>query len=289
MYHFIHITDLHFWQIVTNPLQLLNKRILGNLNLILRRRKYVRTERAHSFLSLLDTMTPDAVLIGGDLTTTSTEAEYEQAARFVDHIAETGTSVYLIPGNHDVYTFESRRRRRFEKFFGACLPVPEKPVLSLLPGGVPLLRIPTTRPNIVSSRGGISRQQIAQSMTLLKDIGEGLVLVLAHYPLLNHTPAYRSGVARRLANATALREALGASAKPLLYLAGHMHAFSHCTDPVHTNITHVTSPALFYDKENHAGGFTEIEMEGGRIKLFPWSYRDGWSRGAESQPTVARG
>lgn len=288
MARYLHISDLHFWNIVCNPLRLINKRILGNLNLILRRRRYVRTERADSFIGLLEKVRPDALLVGGDLTTTATEEEYRQAAHFLSDIAGRQISVFLIPGNHDVYTFESCRKGRFGKYCGAFWPEPDEPDAVVLPGGVPLLRVPTVRANLISSRGYISPRQVEKTGRLLEESPPGPVIVLAHYPVLHQTPAYRSTLTRRLGNADALRRVLGASGREILYLAGHVHAFSHTRDAQFENVTYVTTRALFYQKKHHSGGFVELEEEDGKITIFPWVYRTGWQREAMSLPEMHR-
>ena len=156
----IHISDLHFWQIVRNPLLLCNKRMLGNLNLLLRRRKYVRQEQAAAFIELFSTLNADVLLIGGDLTTTATDAEYKMAAAFVDALARYDAPIYMTAGNHDLYIFESLRRKRFESYFGDRIETPCAPRLTLLPDGAPLLIVPTARPNFLSSRGGITQAQL---------------------------------------------------------------------------------------------------------------------------------
>lgn len=275
MTRIIHITDLHFWQVVHNPLLLLNKRFLGNLNLILRRQRYVRQERAQSFLDLFPTLKADALLIGGDLTTTATEIEYRMATAFVNALGQSGVPIYLTPGNHDFYTFEALRLKRFCTHFGERLEHPRKPRLTFLPGGTPLLILPTARPNILSSRGHITTQQIYKTKELLEQAPPGRIIVLAHYPVLSN-PAHHSNVMRRLDNAAPLRRMLGDTERTLLYLAGHVHVFSHDCDPRFPKLEQVTSSALFYDKPNHQGGFTEIVFDDTTTKIQPWHYDDGW-------------
>lgn len=284
MQRFIHISDLHFWRIVCNPLQLMNKRLLGNLNLALRRRHYIRIERARSFVERLHAIEADALLVGGDLTTTATEDEFRMAAAFLDEISGTGLPVYLIPGNHDVYTFESRRKRRLERYFGAWLEPHDMPVLSSLPGGAPLLRLATVRPNLVSSRGCFPTAHLPRIRTLLEQAGGPPLIVLAHYPVLPNPGAYPSGVMRRLGNAGRLRRVLGESALPMVYLAGHVHVFSHQRDGSYPNIEQVTANALFYNKRSQPGGFTEIVVRNGACMVYPWTYDGDWTRGPLSSP-----
>ncbi|NLV46350.1 MAG: hypothetical protein GXY07_17845 [Candidatus Hydrogenedentes bacterium] len=282
----IHITDLHFWNIVYNPFYLCNKRILGNLNLILRRHRYVHKERAQSFLQVLSEIQPDGILIGGDLTTTATREEFQQAANFLDQVSARCPAIYLLPGNHDYYTFESCRKHRFEHYCGKHAPISVDPVLSMLPGDISLIRIPTVRPNLITSRGFISEEQLTKVKKLLERKGPNPTLALAHYPVLSRTAHYHSGYDRRLGGASALRGILGHSGHPILYLAGHVHVFTHTMDPTYNNITHITTSALFYDKQKRRGGFTEIKVDAGTMRIFPWSYQDGWIRGVESHPAA---
>ncbi len=287
MTRLIHITDLHFWQLVRNPLLLCNKRILGNLNLLLRRRRYVRQERAAAFLDLLPTLDADALLIGGDLTTTATEAEYKMAAAFVDALARCGPPIYMVPGNHDMYTFEARRRRRFEQHFSNQCTALDSPRLTCLPDGAPLLILPTAVPNIITSRGKITHAQLATARRILEqEAPDGPLTVLAHYPLLANPTAYNAGIMRRLGNADALRQLLGDTGRPILYLAGHVHTYSRTRDPRHPNIEQVTSAALFYDKQRHPGGFTEIIRTDQTYTVHPWRYENGWKRLAGADASV---
>ncbi|MCK5862779.1 MAG: metallophosphoesterase [Candidatus Hydrogenedentes bacterium] len=286
MTRIIHITDLHFWHIVRNPLLLCNKRILGNLNLLLRRQHYVHQERAQSFIDLFPSLEADALLIGGDLTTTATEAEYRQAAVFVNTLAQFGIPVYMTAGNHDLYTFESKRQQRFEKHFGNRLEKAGIPSLKFLPGGTPLLIVPTARPNLLSSRGHISNTQLQDTQTLLEQAPEGPLVVLAHYPVLS-TPSHHSNYMRQLGNGALLHRLLGDTSRPILYLAGHVHVFSHTRDPQFPNLEQITSSALFYEKQHHPGGFTEIVYTDGEVAVHPWQYNNGWKRTPESCDTTS--
>ncbi len=286
MVRILHISDLHFWSIVYNPCYLFNKRILGNLNLILRRRHYIRTDRADSFVELLRGLAPDMLLIGGDLTSTAMCFEYEMAATFLDRLASICPALHVIPGNHDYYTFESRRRKRFETFIGryGTITLPPTPFQRIQ--GISLISIPTVRPNLLSSRGHISRAEVASVSDVLREIPQGPVIALAHYPYLHRTHAYQTGVTRRLGGATALRQTLGQSGHPILYLSGHVHVFSHTRDPLYPNLTQVTSGALFYDRQESPGGFTEIWADNDTLRVFPWTYHNHWVRGEESLPAA---
>jgi DNA repair exonuclease SbcCD nuclease subunit len=271
------MSDLHFWQVVRNPLKLLNKRALGNLNLLLRRRHQIKTERATGLLDLLKGLEIDAFLVGGDLTTTATEEEFRQAADFLGQLTELAP-VYLVPGNHDVYTFESRRKERLEKYCFYWLPVEEGCSVDRLPGDVALLRISTARPNWISSRGHVPPEALALLPDLLQEEKGKVMIALAHYPVIPETEAYVMGLNRGLGNGGALRRTLGEGGRSLLYLAGHVHVYSHLQDPLYPSLEQITTPALFYDKSDKPGGFTEIVVEGSELEIRPWVFDQGWQR-----------
>ncbi|NLO32477.1 MAG: metallophosphoesterase [Candidatus Hydrogenedentes bacterium] len=284
MARFIHITDLHFWSIVRNPLRLMNKRFLGNLNLALRRHRHLHIHRAQSFLDTLSAMDVDAVFVGGDLTSTATDEEFQQAAQFLDQVASRCPALYVVPGNHDCYTFEAQRKGRFQGYCGKYAPLTDTPLLSELTATCALLQIPTVRPNLISSRGYIGQQTMKATAELLESVTAEQMIVLAHYPVLNRTLNYQSDYGRRLGGGAALRRLLGESGRDLHYLAGHVHVFSHSSDPLYPSLTHITTSALFYESAKRSAGFTELVVDEGGIRVYPWHYADDWHRGAESLP-----
>jgi len=277
MTRIIHITDLHFWRIVHNPLLLLNKRFLGNLNLALRRQYYVCQDRAKSFIDLFSSLNADVLLVGGDMTTTATASEYEMAAAFINTLGQSGIPVYMTPGNHDFYTFEAVRHKRFQKYFGERMEHPEIPRLAYLPGGMPLLILPTAQPNLLSSRGHITPHQILEARKLIEEAPDGHMVVLAHYPILSN-PAHHANCMRTLDNAAPLRRMLGDTGRPLLYLAGHVHVSTHDRDPRFPNLEQITTSALFYDKQHCPGGFTEVIIDKEAVMIHPWRFENGWKR-----------
>lgn len=100
----VHLSDLHA---VCRPrLGELrpDKRLLGTFNHYLRRARehdWTRVQRAVARTQLL---TPDLVLITGDLATTSQPAEFAQAlATLAPLVADTRFELLYVPGNHDHY------------------------------------------------------------------------------------------------------------------------------------------------------------------------------------------
>lgn len=279
----LHITDIHFWEIVRNPLQLLNKRFLGNLNVILRRRRAFDTSHATAFADALVATGVRFLFAGGDFTSTATDEEFRQAATFLEDLTGRGMQVIIIPGNHDVYTFESVRKRRFERHLAAFLPAAGYPCRLTLPGGTPMVLVPTVCPNWLSSRGRIADADVDRVARLVADAPSGPLIVGSHYPVLHATEGYASGRMRRLRNAEALRRALvGAAAqRPIFFLAGHVHRFSDQHDPEAPRLRHCTTPALFH-RHRHGditGAFSEIHVGREDFLVFRHTLRHGvWQR-----------
>jgi len=256
---FVHIADLHFWRIVVNPLRLMNKRFLGNLNVALRRRHEFAMENAEPFAEAVAATGLKSVLITGDFASTALEEEFAVASRFVRGLRERGLEVHLVPGNHDVYTFESARAKRFEKHFREFLPPNGYPSLTTLPGGTPLVVVPTVVPRYLSARGRITDDQAAAVGELLAECG-GTVVVAGHYPFLHETHGYASSCSRRLENAGELRRVLGESGKHILYVAGHVHRFSYVVDAQYAHLRQLTTGAFFRIDRDHGaqGEFAEV-------------------------------
>ncbi|MCC6795906.1 MAG: metallophosphoesterase [Candidatus Hydrogenedentes bacterium] len=257
----LHVADLHFWKVTCNPLHLLNKRVLGNFNVWWKRRHQFAMDRAAEFVEGLASAGPKSLLLTGDFTSTSLVEEFAMARAFVDTLRAKHFDIHAIPGNHDVYTFESVRAQRFEKYFADCHPKSGLPARVTLPGGTPLILVPTVCPNFVSSQGRITEAEVARTSELLAQ-ADDCILVAGHYPLLDKTHGYEMTKDRRLRNAASLRNALGKSGKRILYIAGHVHRFSYVRDPDFDNLSHLCTGTFFgrNPRENIDGEFAEVRV-----------------------------
>lgn len=241
---FIHITDLHFWEIVRNPFRLLNKTAIGNVNVLLKRRREFIMERAWDYVDYIASLPPREVIITGDFASTSTTREFQLGAEFCKRLTDAGKSVTVIPGNHDVYTFKAERRVVFGKHFFPWLTQEPPPCIQPLANGTPVLYIPTVCANFLSSKGRITAAQLHEVESLLRQ-AESPIVVAAHYPVLNETEGYVINENRQLREADQLRNVIGASKKSVLYVCGHVHRFSDTVDALYPNVRHVTTGALF--------------------------------------------
>ncbi len=267
----VHITDLHFFSQRVTISHFFSKRLLGYVNWVVNRSRRFDFTFADKFLARVRERKPRAVIISGDFTVTSDLREFEIAKEFVDDIKSIGVSVYLIPGNHDYYTFESVRNRQFERFFGEYLVSGGYPAGVKLEGNLSMIFLHTVMPNFFSSRGVISREQLEKLAGIVKNSNLP-VIVCAHYPVLHRTETYYSNVTRRLGNASLLRQVLIGSRVPLLYIAGHVHHYSYTVDRDNSLVAYLTTPPLFYKRE-YNGGYCEISFDGEKfgVKLVPSS------------------
>lgn len=278
-----HIADLHFWKVVTNPLRLLNKRFLGNLNVWLRRRHEYKMEHAEAFADAVAATGNRRLLLTGDFSSTSLDEEFERAAKFVEGLRARGLAIHLVAGNHDVYTFEAQRAGRFEQYFARYLPAAGYPACVTLPGGTPLLLIPTAQPNWITARGFVSPETVDRVRALLAACApETPAIAAAHYPLLPRTEAYASSWQHRLGGAESLRALLGGSGRRVLFVAGHVHRFSYVRDAEFPNLTHLTTGAFFRRIEGaeYDGEFSEIHVDDGGFAVLRHRHAESWIREA---------
>ncbi len=117
-----HISDLHILHLdQPAPLEFLNKRLVGGLNLILNRSKAHSRQVVERALAQLDELDVDHIVISGDLTNLALESEFIAAAEVVSTIADATDRVTVVPGNHDYYTPGAVRAGRFEEHFAPFL------------------------------------------------------------------------------------------------------------------------------------------------------------------------
>ncbi len=283
MGRFIHIADLHFWRVTRNPFRLLNKRFLGNLNVYFKRRHQFDTAVGASGAAAAAATGVKTALLTGDFTSTALREEFEQARAFVDELRRQFETV-ILPGNHDYYTFESFRRRRFETYFGPYLPSGGYPTRVDTAAGAPMILAPTACPNVVSSRGRITAAEVTAVEALLKET-QGPAVVAGHYPVLHETPGYSLTKGRRLRGAEALRQVMGAHCArgggPLLYVCGHAHRFDFAADRAHPGLWHLCTGAFFHRnlRDGVTGEFAEVAIKRDRFEVFRHTLReDGWLR-----------
>jgi len=284
------IGDIHLYRLWLRPWDLLSKRALGALNLWLNRRHRFLLVNAPRLVERVNEIAPDRIVCTGDLTTTALQTEYRDAGALCGELNAIAP-LFVVPGNHDRYTFRASRTRRFETALGG-MTANAWPHHLELNERTSLIGLDPTRPNVVTDRGCVGPRQLAELADLLKSLpADRRVIVVCHYPLA--TPRGRAVEPERhaLIDRTQLIRCLTDAGRPTLYLHGHIHEPWCFRPPGAPNVTSVDLGAtIMTDNEHPAGqGFWEINVAAVHDDT-PWSLTrhvpgpEGWQAVAVQIP-----
>jgi len=120
-FKFAHISDLHFYSVCCNPLQIFTKRFLGNLNHTILRNRFFDSSLPDLAADYIKSLGVSHIFISGDYTCTSTKKEFLRAKKFIESLVALGFTIYTIPGNHDAYTKYSCKNRLFYRYFDGLI------------------------------------------------------------------------------------------------------------------------------------------------------------------------
>ncbi len=288
--------DIHLFTLKVHPRRLLSKRALGHVNLALNRRKRFEHALLPAMLERLRHLDADLTLMSGDVSTSSLESEFGELrelmvqggwrvtdggmqegpdAEVVEEelgdkahcdMASGGCGIVLVPGNHDRYTFKSRRTRRIETALAGMMP-DAFPHWRKLRGGWSLLALDSAVPNRVLSRGVLGREQTDGAIDRINTLekGDGLV-VLCHYPCVV-PKGVPSGWTHDLAEAKLLRSALSGAAQRgarVLFIHGHVHKPWYVAGPKGVGrrfeCLNAGSPCLKSSQYPRGQGFWELTL-----------------------------
>ncbi len=258
-----HISDLHILELDDpGPLKFLNKRLVGGLNLLLKRSDAHSTKVVEQALEHLDDLGVDHIVISGDLTNLALDSEFAAARRIVDGLRGGHDRVSVVPGNHDYYTPGAVRDNRFERHFDPYLrsDLPDYQLESGYPfchlrAGVAVVGLNSgiASPWLFAT-GKVDADELAAADSLLDhpELRDRFKIVVVHHPLLpdEHHPIQFN---RRLLNAQDVL-AMVRQKDVDLVLHGHNHYFSLLKVPK------LGSPGTTYICE---AGSTSVAMGGG--------------------------
>jgi 3',5'-cyclic AMP phosphodiesterase CpdA len=285
-----HISDLHYTQIIWNPLRLLSKRLFGNLNWIFKRNSEFSPDLLIPLPGLFQELGVDLVLFGGDFTTTAAKEEYQLAKRFVSQIAQKWMA---IPGNHDHYTYCSYRKKYFYNYFSHS----PKPIscptdfFTLKDHGIEasqissnwwIIALDTARAtNPYSSRGLFSQKLEAYMKEILTLIPkESQILILNHYPFFQND-AHR----RTLDRGEALMEILKTEPRIHLYLHGHTHRHI-IADLQPNNLPIILDSGSCTKTKQATWNLIDLKEKGCEISVYTWDKQ--WKTNRKETLTWAR-
>lgn len=108
-----HFSDIHFFQLCWNPLQIFGKQFLGNINYYFRRRRIHNQALPYHLIETLHALKVTHLIITGDFTCISSRREFLKMQNYIQLLKNEGFTVFTLPGNHDSYTKASERKRSF--------------------------------------------------------------------------------------------------------------------------------------------------------------------------------
>lgn len=277
-----HISDLHILELDSpRPWQFLNKRLVGGTNLLLNRSSSHSSSVVKTAITHLEQdYGVDHIAISGDLSNLALDSEFAAAARILRTVEDPEYRVSVVPGNHDYYTYESARRRRFERHFDAFMQsdMPayqvdaSYPFCKFLDDDVALIGMNSAKPTPwFFATGEVPGEQLDATRALLDDpkLRDRFKVVMIHHHLV---PFEHSTVeyARRLENAADVLETLRWSGVDLA-IHGHNHHFStielpHLDGPGTLRICEAGSASVgTYDNPFFGGKFNIYHIEDGEL------------------------
>jgi len=267
-----HVTDIHWMEPPTlNNLNV--KRVLGTANLYLRGRRHHFTEEVqNALMAHLLELEPELVVVTGDLTAQALPQEFQKARDALQPVLDR-FPVFMIPGNHDVYTYGAQREERIRGVFGNWMGESSAAITRLDCGSVTCLGLDPNRPMYVRSSGMLPEEQLIALAEALHDPAlDGRFIVLCiHYPLLDRKGVIYDGGNHGLLNARALIDVLKrAPRRPQLILHGHEHHGFHVDldlDGHQVPIYNCGSSGYgFFPKKKRSGAMCVYQVDGAELR-----------------------
>jgi 3',5'-cyclic AMP phosphodiesterase CpdA len=239
-YRFVQLSDLHLSSPgFPNPYRLFNKRILGYLSWLKKRRFIHQRRILDCAIDEISSLDADHLVITGDLLHIGLRNEFEQSAKWLAQL-DGPSDITIIPGNHDLYVREkwSRSFDYWQEFMiGDNTPYPGSPdsdnALDKLNALYPIIRVRNQVAFIgISSvfespwfraTGLICNEQLSRLKTMLNNSAfrDYCKVLLVHHPVtLTHTKPRKC-----LINHRELTDLLSQSPVDLV-LHGHEHKTS---------------------------------------------------------------
>jgi 3',5'-cyclic AMP phosphodiesterase CpdA len=220
---FVHAGDLHVWRHgipLSDPFAV--KRWLGAVNLLVRRAAHFPPELRTPALDAIEAEQPDVVIFTGDFSQSSRPAEFRECRdRFAALHQALGERLIAIPGNHDVYTQRSLRKKWLET--GLPWVRTEAVTRSDLTEKLTVVTVNHSRPFRLRSNGEVNPDTENQLRKVLADCRQDsrTVVLAGHYPYTT-PPGHPESPHHQLLGEEKLAGVVR-EFSPALYLHGHKH------------------------------------------------------------------
>ncbi len=278
LFRLAHISDLHFSKLIWNPSQFLSKRWIGNLNLVLARKHTFDPDSLTTLLPVFHERKVDAVLITGDLSSTSHKKEFALAKQFIEHLQNEKFKVFTLPGNHDHYTKKAYQKKLFYQFFDPAYDPAFS--LNLKDDGLTVCHVghdwwvialdTALATSIFSSNGYFSPELEKKLEIALQDLPDNHNVIL-----MNHFPVFANESQRKsLLRRESLRKLMERYPKIKLYLHGHSHR--HCiADLRSSSLPIILDSGSVSQKSCATWNLIDITAKGCDIEVFKNSRLNG--------------
>ncbi len=224
-FRIVHFSDIHEALPLRDAGGWFDKRIIGALNSVLRRRKVHRRDRIAPAVEQILADRPDLIVFSGDAATCGQPSEFELALNDLKPLTESGIPLIFSPGNHDAYVRNRKCRGAYGEFVrrvsGGLLSLESFPkVLDF--GPLRFLVFNGARPtNPVLSCGFLDRasQELIRRECAQK---EKPLVAVCHFPFRRIRKGLVNGLRHQLFGAKEAADLLSAG-KLDLVLCGHIH------------------------------------------------------------------
>jgi len=232
MFLLAHVTDPHFRGSFAgvSPMDVIGKRALGGLNLVVNRRRHHKMELLEALRLDMRAQTPDHLALTGDLSNVSLPGEFRAALAWLDTCGLESAAISVIPGNHDAYIQAVVASREFEKLFAAYMtddlhvtdagPRADYPFVQIREGIAFVGVTSSVATGDFGAWGRIGDEQLGRLEKTLAapEIAGKTRVVLVHHPVVRQ----KDGEDRNLRDRAALVAVLGRVGADLV-LHGHDH------------------------------------------------------------------
>jgi 3',5'-cyclic AMP phosphodiesterase CpdA len=269
----LHLSDLHFQAYPRSVHEWVSKRALGALNWFLKRQKKYPKERITQLIQKTTSLSWDHVVVSGDLTQLSLEAEFAEARQALAPLLTHSERATIVPGNHDYYVPEALAADYFQQYFGEFF---GEGVIHTRYLGEDwhIIGWNSAHPNPwYSAAGTVTRATFVATERYIGAQAPGAKFVIVnHYPIW--FPAGRLPEAEHeLLNLAQVQHWLSTQPQVRLYLHGHLHRnWSHTLRyPTH-ELQVVNSASSTMLMPAGASSFHRLRLEKDEVTVEPFAY-----------------
>ena len=268
----IHISDLHFHSYPHKLVEFNAKRVLGSINLLIRRARDFPLKRAELLVEKINQMEWDHLVISGDITQLSLEREFSLARETIDPLLNKKDRVTIIPGNHDRYFDNHIGEDLFAKYFGEFFGKNEIHS-SKINDDWHLLGWDSTHHNdLRTSSGTVKISTIRATENFIQNLSDKTKFIIANHFPLTFPEGWKIDRSHELYNLVPVRNWILQNPQIRLYLHGHIHtnwvhSLSRDLAPDLTLVNSAASCSKLYTGQSSS--FHQIVLEDNNVKVKP--------------------